>query len=225
MLEVNKIYCANCLDLMKDIPDKSVDLILTDPPFGIGMHIQIGKKKGERGDKWDASDWDNFRPDKRYFDELFRVSKNQIIWGGNYFDLPATRCFLIWDKVQRIDFADCEMAWTSFGTSARIYSFARSNMQGFRFPERKHPTQKPVPLYQWCIKNYSKETDLILDPFCGSGTTCLAAKMLGRRFIGIDISQAYVDIAEERLKDIDTGVPVKEARKGQMSLLEAGDNV
>jgi len=214
-LPINQIICGDCLEVMKDWPDNCVDLVLTDPPYGIGMHRQIGKKKGEVGDKWKADNWDSKQPD---IQDCLRIAKNQIIWGGNYFPLPPTRCFLVWDMVQRIDFADCIMAWTNFNTSARIFTYARSNLQGFRFPERQHPTQKPIELMLWCLKNYSQPTNLILDPFCGSGTTCAAAKMLGRNYIGIDISEDYCKIARERIGAVETGVPVKEARKGQMGL-------
>ena len=196
---LNKIIQGDCLEVMKQMPDKCVDLVVTDPPYGIGMSVQIGKKKGEKGDKWNSDEWDIKIPDKEVFKEIMRVSKNQIIWGGNYFNLPATRCFLIWDKVQRIDFADCEMAWTSFNTSAKIFTFARSNLQGFRFPERKHPTQKPVQLMEWCLQKFSKENDLILDCFIGSGTTAVACKKMDRNFIGIEISEKYCQIAESRL--------------------------
>jgi len=217
-LPINQIICGDNREVMKDWDDKCVDLVLTDPPYGIGMHKQIGKKKGELGDKWGAFNWDDHRPSKKCFDKLFSLSLNQIIWGGNYYDFLPSRCFLIWDKVQRIDFADCEMAWTSFDTSARIFTFARSNMQGFRFPERVHPTQKPLPLMVWCLENYSQPADLILDPFCGSGTTCVAAKMLGRNYIGIDISEKYCEIARQRLEAVETGVPVKEQKQGQLAL-------
>ncbi|KKN26084.1 hypothetical protein LCGC14_0878010 [marine sediment metagenome] len=206
---------------MKDWPDNCVDLVLTDPPYGIGMHKQIGLKKGETGNKWDkfsTHKWDDLPPDKVYFERMFKISKNQIIWDGNYFGLPANRCFLIWDKINRCDYADCEMAWTSFETSARIFTYGRGNMQGFRYPERTHPTEKPEVLMKWCIKNHSQPVDLILDPFCGSGTTCVAAKMLGRRYIGIDISEKYCEIARQRLEAVNTGVPVKEQQKGQMPM-------
>jgi len=222
-LPVNQIVCGDCLELMAEIPDKAIDLVLTDPPYGIGMHRQIGLKKGETGNKWDkfsTHKWDDLPPDKTYFDRIIKISTNQIIWGGNYFGLPATRCFLIWDKINRCDYTDCEMAWTSYDTSARIFTYGRGNMQGFRYPERTHPTEKPIVLMKWCLENYSKPNDLILDPFCGSGTTCLAAKMLGRRWIGIDISPEYCHIAEERLKAYDDCVPVKEKRKGQESLFK-----
>lgn len=223
MIEINKIYCGDCLEFMKGMDDNSVDLVLTDPPYGIGMHKQIGLKKGEKGNKWakfSNHKWDDSPPDKKCFDQIFRTSKNQIIWGGNYFGLPASRCFLIWDKINRCDYADCEMAWTNYDTSARIFTYGRGNMQGFRYPERTHPTEKPVILMKWCMETRSKPNDLIFDPFCGSGTTCVAAKMLGRNYIGIDISEEYCEIARMRLKAVDTGVPVKEQRKGQKGLWE-----
>lgn len=190
---LNKVICGDCLEVMKGIPDKSVDLVLTDPPYG-------------HGDKWaggtwatnekyaDCFNWDTATPTKEYFDEIFRISKNQIIWGGNYFTLPKTRCVLIWDKVFYVPtLSDVEMAWTSFDKTAKKYAALRQ--EDFR----EHPTQKPLDLFRWILTNYSDETDLILDPFFGSGTTGVAAKLLGRQFVGIEISEKYCDIARKRI--------------------------
>tara|TARA_R110000822_G_C15067869_1_gene468241 strand:- start:40 stop:666 length:627 start_codon:yes stop_codon:yes gene_type:complete len=178
-----------------------VDAILTDPPYGIGMHKQIGKKKGEKSDKWNAPDFDTIPASPKSINMMRAISDNQIIWGGNYFDLPATRCFLIWDKVQRVSFADCEYAWTNLSVSARVFTFARSNLQGFRFPERTHPTQKPVELMQWCIKFLPKETITICDPFLGSGSTLVACAKMGRKGIGIELDEEYFNIACKRVQE------------------------
>ena len=136
-----------------------------------------------------------------YFDELFRVSKNQIIWGGNYFPLPTNRCFLIWDKVQRIDMADCEYAWTSFSTSARIFTYARSNIQGFRNPHRFHPTEKPIELYKWLLMNYAKQGDKILDTHVGSASSLIACYDMGFDYIGFEIDKDYYEMAQKRIED------------------------
>jgi DNA modification methylase len=193
MLELNKIYCGDCLDLMREMPDKSVDLVLTDPPYGINGF-------GDRIDKtFKINEWDH-KPEKEYFNELFRVSRNQIIFGWNYFDLPPTPCFLIWDKEQpeNFSFAMCEAAWTSFKSPAQMFHY-RAVGHGI---VKEHPTQKPLPLMMWCLEKYSKEGMTVLDPFMGSGTTCVACKKLGRNFIGIEKEPAYVEIALKRLEKV-----------------------
>lgn len=135
-----------------------------------------------------------------------RISKNQIIFGGNYFveNLQNSSCWIVWDKNNNgNNFADCELAWTSFKSAVRKFKFTWNGMlqENMKNKEnRVHPNQKPVPLMQWCIQNYSKETDVILDPFLGSGTTAVACKNLGRKFIGIEQSPEYCKIAEDRLR-------------------------
>ena len=160
--------------LMARYPDNYFDLAIVDPPYGINATKKMGVKKGYNPKKWMGGDWDSAIPTPEYFIELFRISKNQIIWGGNYFDLPPTRCFYIWDKKQRIDQADCEMAWTSFKGSARIYDYWSSKLIGFMNPNRFHPTEKPVDLYQWLLINNAKEGDKILDTHLGSGSIAIA---------------------------------------------------
>jgi site-specific DNA-methyltransferase (adenine-specific) len=209
---IGEVVNADCLQAMKLIPDKSIDICLTDPPYGIGAdraqnkasesRIKAnGKTKAGRGWKqYEKTDWDNEIPKKEYFDEIFRVSKNQIIWGGNYFTgyLPPRMCWLVWDKGQReFSLADGELAWTSFDKAMRIYCVPRG--RALR-DGRVHPTQKSLELFKWCLEKYSQPNDLILDPFLGSGTTARACKDLGRRFIGIELEEKYCQIAEERLK-------------------------
>jgi site-specific DNA-methyltransferase (adenine-specific) len=201
------VYNADCMDIMKGYPDKYFDLAVVDPPYGIGYSQLIGNKKKEHGWKErNASQWDSETPKSEYFEQLFRVSKNQIIWGGNYFDLPPTRCFIIWDKVQRIDQADCEFAWTSFNVSARVFQYARGNESGFA-PKLKgveraginiHPTQKPIALYDWIFKNYAKPTDKILDTHLGSGSSRIAAYKSGLSFVGIELDKDYFEAQEKR---------------------------
>jgi len=194
---IELLHC-DCMEYMATVPDKYFDLAIVDPPYGIGAHKQIGFGSNRKASKWVGGAWDNEKPSDEYFNELFRISKNQIIWGGNYFDLPPTRCFLIWDKVQRIDMADCELAWTSFKTSARIYEFSRSNLQGFRNPDRFHPCEKPVALYEWLLANYAKKGQRILDTHLGSGSSAIAAHYFGVDFVGCELDKDYFDAAKAR---------------------------
>jgi site-specific DNA-methyltransferase (adenine-specific) len=202
MLELNRIYCGDCLDLMQEMPDKSVDLVLTDPPYGIGEKWKGGfnEKHGWGKAKEECelrNTWDDLPPTKEYFIELFRISQNQIIFGGNYFELPPSRCWLVWTKPERdFSLAEAELAWTSFDNVIRIFDGNRSD------PNRVHPTQKPLKLMEWCLEKYSKLGMTVLDPFMGSGTTCVACKKLGRNFIGIEKEPAYVAIAEKRLEKV-----------------------
>ena len=199
----NKIINADCMDILKQLPDKCIDLVLTDPPYGINvckMTLGNGKNKIYRG----RENWDSEIPKDEIFKEIMRVSKNQIIWGGNYFasKLENKMCWLVWDKgTGNNDFADCELAWTSFDSAVRKFfkSWVGSNAKDT--PERLHPTQKPVQLFQWCLQNYSKEGDLILDCFSGSGTTAIACHNLKRRFICIEKDKDYYEASVKRLED------------------------
>ena len=193
---INKIICGDCLEVMKGIPDKSVDLVLTDPPYGIGADKMT---MGSGRHKWDKNinDWDNIIPKKKYFNEIFRISKNQIVWGGNYFTeyLKPSHHWLIWDKLNpNLSFAEAELAWVNNGKRVRIFKQYSANL------EKYHPTQKSLELMKWCVEKFSDENDLILDPFLGSGTTAVAAKHLKRNFIGIEISEEYCEIARQRLR-------------------------
>lgn len=191
MIELNKIYNGDCLEIMRGMPDKSVDLVLTDPPYGIGISSNPFRQKFEK------QDWDNAVPSKEYFDEIFRVSKEQIIWGGNYFALPQSRCFYVWDKVQPQSFSSamCEQAWVSKQSPAKLFKQRVVSIQKF------HPTTKPVELMKWCLM-FFPEAQTVLDPFLGSGTTAIACKNLNRNFIGIEISKEYCKIAQERLDNM-----------------------
>ena len=198
------------MELMARYPDKHFDLAIVDPPYGIGYSELVGIKKTEHGfKKRNSSKWDNSIPTKEYFDELFRVSKNQIIWGGNYFNLKPTRCMLIWDKVQRIDQADCEIAWTSFNTSARIFKYARGNESGFapksiqtdKMFANIHPTQKPVALYKWLLDKYAKQGDKILDTHFGSGSIAIACHDYGFELTACELDKEYYDAAIKRIKN------------------------
>ncbi|HEG43363.1 MAG TPA: hypothetical protein ENH94_04865 [Phycisphaerales bacterium] len=214
---INTIICGDCLPIMRDMPDDSVDLVLTDPPYGIGE--DGGRFRGRKGDGirvLPKGNWDNEPPPKEVFDEIQRVSKNQVIWGGNYFTdkLPVSRGWLYWDKLMGGDFSDGELAWTSFDTVLK--KFTLCNKMGGRV----HPAQKPVCLGEWILERFTKPGDSILDTHSGSGSFCVAAKRLGRNYIGIDIIEEYCQIARDRLAAEEAGLTVKEMKKGQKGLFE-----
>jgi len=197
------IYCADCRDVLKFIPDKSIDLLLTDPSYGINMDSELHKNNGLHGYKdYGDTNWD-IKPSRGTFAEIFRVSQNQIIWGGNYFIdyLYPTMGWLVWDKGQR-DFtlADGELAWTSFQNALRIYTVPRSIALR---DGKQHPTQKSQEIMNFSVlyadRNSNNKIDLIIDPFLGSGTTAYCAKKLGRKCIGIEIEEKYCSIAKQRL--------------------------
>jgi site-specific DNA-methyltransferase (adenine-specific) len=214
-LEADRIYCGDCLDLMHEIPDRAVDLVLTDPPYGVGITNRrtvggSGKAFG-RPRSWVAakdygvSDWDSVRIDERALAEIRRVSQNQIIFGGNYYAdlLGPSPCWLVWDKDNgKNNFADCELAWTSFKTAVRKFKWRWNGMlqEDMRHKEERfHPTQKPVPLFMQILEKYSKPGDLVLDPFLGSGTTAIACLRTGRHYIGIEKHEPYFLKAQERI--------------------------
>jgi len=192
---LNKVVCGDCLEVMKKLPDKCIDLVLTDPPYGIGMASNPVRQKHQK------QQWDEHIPTKEYFDEMMRVSKQQIIWGGNYFIeyLKNSKGFLVWNKLQPENFtlAMCEFAWMSIDKPAKMFTQS-VHKEG----NKHHPTQKPVNLFKWILNKYTNENDTILDPFLGSGTTVVACKQLNRNFIGIEISPDYCKIAEQRLKNL-----------------------
>ena len=212
------VYNEDCVEALKRFPDKYFDLAVVDPPYGIGadkaqnnaamQRIKAeGKSKAGRGWKLYAdTDWDNETPNAEYWQELFRVSKNQIVWGGNYFTdyLPPSMGWIMWDKGQRnFSLADGELAWTSFNKALRIFemsrgkALAKNNEQGGRF----HPTQKPEMLYSWILQNYAKAGDLILDTHLGSGSSRIAAYKGGFNFVGFEIDAEYYEKQEKRFND------------------------
>lgn len=190
-----RVFLRDCMEGMREYPDKFFDLAIVDPPYGIGVNqMNMGGRKTVRPDK---RNWDATPPDAPYFEELRRVSQEQIIWGGNYFDLPPSKCFIIWDKGETMyerDFAECEQAWASFDKPARM--FKKNPNQ----PERFHPTQKPVQLYKWLLKHYAKTGYKILDTHLGSGSSRIAAYDLGFDFTGYEIDEDYFSAQEKRFK-------------------------
>lgn len=204
----NKIINADCLDILKQLPDKCVDLVLTDPPYGINVakNGKVGAEKCCKVTDYGAKEWDSEIPHKEIFEEIIRVSKNQIIFGGNYFVecLKNSPCWIVWDKLNTGNFADCELAWTSFKSAVRKYEFLWNGMlqQNMSNKEKRiHPTQKPVDLFGQILRDYSKENDLVLDCFSGSGTTAIACHRLNRRFICIEKDKEYWEASVKRLED------------------------
>ena len=182
------------MEYMKTLPDKAFELAIVDPPYGIGDKFKGGATGKMNFNEIVNKEWD-IAPQKEYFKELFRVSKNQIIWGGNYFDLPPTRCFLTWDKLISEDFslAMAELAWTSFDALAKIVKLPTP-----KDGNKIHPTQKPVKLYEWLLTHYAKQGDKILDTHLGSGSSRIACYNLGFDFVGCEIDEDYFKAQEER---------------------------
>lgn len=222
MLELNKLHLMDCMDGMKEFPDKYFDLAIVDPPYGIGIGTMTytrsvtnardgsrywGNQAAERKDYSKKEMWD-IRPTKAYFDELFRVSNRQIIWGGNYFSdmLQPSKTFIVWDKRiadYKNSFCDCEYAWCSNGMGvARMFRYMWNGMiQGNmkNKEERFHPTQKPIELYSWLLENYAKDGYKILDTHAGSASSLIACYEGGYDFVGFEIDSDYHKAANERL--------------------------
>ncbi len=213
---LNKIIHGDCLEIMKQLPDKCIDLVLTDPPYGIGFDTEkesmsAGLRKD--GSKRKYNEWSNpvpknypkekwdFKPTKEYFNEIFRVSKEQIIWGGNYFTdmLPPSGGWLIWDKgVVMPTLSKCEMAWTSIMNHVEIRHYLWAGFRKQQPEERYHTTQKPLEIMKWSL-SFSKNKGVVFDPFAGSCTTAIAAKQLGRNYICIEKEAEYIKVCDSRL--------------------------
>jgi len=183
---------VDCLEYMRTLPDKAFQLAIADPPYGIN-------RSGHRRDAkygwkhFKQKEWDNERPSKAFFDELERVSENRIIWGANFFAdmLQPSRAWIVWDKGQRgLDMSDGELAFSSFGNVLRIYT---QNRVALLQEGTIHPTQKPVALYAWLLKNYAKPADRIFDPMMGSQSSRIAAWKLGFDYVGCEIDKEYFD--------------------------------
>ena len=205
---MTEAFNIDCMEYMKTLPDKAFELAVIDPPYGNGggeFSSRNGTRFGGRFDRYDKdkklrkkSNWD-YAPGEDYFKELFRVSKNQIIWGGNYFSLPPCRCFIIWKKTnipENFSMAMCEYAWCSFNDNAKIIELSSQGITN-----RFHPTQKPVALYEWIYSRYAKEGDKILDTHMGSGSSRIAAYNMGFDYVGCEINKDYFEKEEERFKE------------------------
>ena len=186
------IYCGDCRDILPLFEDKSFDLVLTDPPYGINvskMQLGTGRHTFHRGD------WDNTRP-LDIIKLILGLNCKTIIWGGNYYTdiLPVTNDWLVWHKLNDgLSFSEAELAWTNLGKNVRVFSKYVASQK------KIHPTEKPSDIFQWCVVNGGDDIQVILDPFLGSGTTAYCAKKLGRKCIGIEIEEKYCEIAKKRL--------------------------
>lgn len=235
-------YNLDCMEGMKEFPDKYFDLAIVDPPYGINIgkserifgtskmsiggtkpfgknHASIGGTNATAPKVYKAFD-DSRIPEGTYFTELERVAKTRIIWGGNYFleYLGATECLIVWDKRRRgLNFADCEIAWTDIKQPCRIYEFKwngmlQEDMKNKEF--RIHPTQKPVQLYKWLLNNYAKDGDIILDTHVGSASSLIACRETGHKYVGFEIDPDYYAMAKERLDAAEAQVNIFDLMKG-----------
>ena len=209
-LDLTRSHNMDCMEFMKDIPDKFYDLAICDPPYGIGLvktkNGSWGIRKPEQAENASKDfDWDFAKPTKEYIVELFRVSKNQILFGANHYIevVPYNSpCWLVWDKVNGESyFADCELAWTSFETATRKIKLQYFGANSHRFGKRIHPTQKPVGLYEYILENYAKEGDKILDTHGGSQSSRIACYNLGYELDIIELDQEYFDQGNKRFEE------------------------
>lgn len=212
MIELNTFHNCDCMELMKEIPDKYFDLAIVDPPYGgvtQGGYMKnpLSTARFAKSYVYHSALWNQQKPSQSYFDELKRVSKNQIIWGGNYFQTMIqadSQCWVVWDKENgETDFADCELAYTSFNRASRIFRFKWQGMlQGnMKCKENKiHPTQKPVALYEWLLTKFAKQGDKILDTHVGSASSLIACHNLGFEYVGCELDEVYYKLACERIE-------------------------
>ena len=206
---ISEVTNEDCMEGMTRYPDKYFDLAIVDPPYGINMDGgNIGGNNCGKTKDYTKKNWDNKIPDKEYFNELKRISKNQIIWGANHFVeniyQSNSSCWIVWDKDNTGNFADCELAYTSFKTAVRMFTFRWNGMlqQDMKNKEfRIHPTQKPVALYKWLLNNYAKQGDKILDTHLGSGSSRIAAYEMGFDFTAFELDAEYFQAQEKRYKN------------------------
>lgn len=201
----------DCLAAMREMSDNAFDLAIVDPPYGINESNK--QRKNAPSKKWKSAknniqyikkEWDTGIPKKEYFDELFRVSKNQIIWGGNYMTefIPPKMGWIFWDKkTGDCDFSDGELAWTSFNKALKKFEYLWSGFKKQEQEARLHPTQKPIALYKWLLSNYAKQGDRILDTHLGSGSSRIAAYDMGFDFVGYELDAEYFNASEARFKN------------------------
>lgn len=193
------LYHSDCMDLMAYMEDKVFDLACVDPPYGINVNHNMGRRRGNKPSDYKPAIWDNEPPSFEYFDELKRVSKNQIIWGANHFieriALPSA-CWIVWDKLfsHDVSFASAELAWTSFNSVTKKFTLSPADAS------RIHPTQNPIKLYEWLFSNYANPNDKILDTHLGSGSSAIAANKLGFEFVGIELDADYFEAACKRIE-------------------------
>ena len=198
-----ELILGDCIDVMRGMDDNSVDAVITDPPYGIGETNEKNLSRNRVAHPIDYGhfDWDNQPASVEQISEIIRVSKEQVIFGGNYFVLPPSSSWIVWDKINSGDFADCELAWTSHKKAVRKIAYMWNGMIKQKPEKRYHPTQKPLAVMKWVLENYTKKGDTIFDPFFGSGTTGVACVQTGRNFMGIEIDPTYFAIAKKRIHD------------------------
>lgn len=198
-MALSEVFNMDCMAGMKQYPDKYFDLAIVDPPHGIGVNHNMGRRKGDKPSEFKAAYWDKEPPSAEYFTELFRISNNQIVWGANHFisRMPKdSSCWLMWDKgfSEDVSFAQFEMAWTSFDSVAKKYD--KPSVQ----QDRIHPTQKPIVLYKWLLKSYAEPSQKILDTHLGSGSSRIAAHEMGFDFTGFEIDKDYFEAQQKRFQ-------------------------
>lgn len=232
----SEVHNTDCVEFMRQLPDKCFDLCIADPPYGgAGTDKEIRNSRGRfekykqidcsrTGGTWaakygtDINEWD-VAPQQEFFDEIKRVSKNQIIFGANYFPMPPTRCFVIWKKhiPENFTMAMCEYAWTSFNANAKLFECPSL---GKKDDPRIHPTQKPVELYAWLLRHFAKEGDKIFDPMTGSGSSRIAAYKMGFDFVGCETHKEYFDKSCERFDKLCHGITTEnQQRTQQLSII------
>jgi site-specific DNA-methyltransferase (adenine-specific) len=193
------LYQGDCMDLMATLKDKEFDLACVDPPYGINVNHNMGRRAGNKPSDYKPAVWDNEPPSIEYFLQLKRVSKNQIIWGANHFidriGIPSS-CWIVWDKLfsQDVSFASAELAFTTFDSVTKKFTLSPADIT------RIHPTQKPIKLYEWLFTNYANTNDTILDTHLGSGSSAIAANKLGFQFTGIELDKDYFNSACKRIE-------------------------
>ncbi len=188
------LYLGDCAEILPIL--EKVDAVITDPPYGIDVGA-MGMGKGKKATGFDSFEWDKSAPSADLIEAMRNLASVSIIWGGNYFHLPPSGCWLSWDKVQQFSGADMELAWTNLEKPSKVFRMSR--VEAYGSLDKVHPTQKPLALMKWCI-DQAGPTRTILDPFMGSGTTGAAALQMGRKFIGIEREPKYFDIACRRIE-------------------------
>lgn len=193
------LHHGDCLPYLESLPDKAFDVVVTDPPYGIGLENIVAGRRVDRAVSGDFV-WDEGRVSPNVVAEMIRVSHHQIIFGGNYYaDLLApSPGWIVWDKNQGLRFSDCELAWTSYKRALRMFRWTWSGAVRQQPEQRYHPTQKPLALMKWVLENYTEPGMTVLDPFCGSGTTGVACIQMGRVFTGIEMDAGYFAAAKMR---------------------------
>ena len=197
----SEVYLEDCVKALKRFNDNHFDLAIVDPPYGIGFSSKKQRNFGKGGINHEYKGWDEEIPKAEYWEQLFRVSKNQIVWGANYMTefLKPSRCWISWYKMQEFSTNEFELAWTSFDETCKQFNLSR--VQAYAGSNKIHPTEKPIKLYDWCLNKFAKEGDLILDTHLGSGSSRIAAYNAGLDFTACEIDKEYFDAQEKRFKN------------------------